>query len=95
MRLVMPMIVRNEDDILQSVLVHHFSQGVDHVLAIDDESSDRSPDILRSFERSGLLTLVPWPPGSWAADEARWRTLLSGTPRSCWTSDGSSTSLHV
>lgn len=71
------LIVRDEDDILETVLIHHLNQGVDHVLAIDDESTDGSPDILRSFERSGLLTLVPRPLGSWATDEARWRTLLA------------------
>lgn len=73
----MTLIVRDEDDILETVLIHHLNQGVDHVLAIDDESTDGSPDILRSFERSGLLTLVPRPLGSWAMDEARWRTLLA------------------
>lgn len=50
------MVVRNEADILPINLEHHFSIGIEHVLAIDNGSSDETPDILEQFAREGRLT---------------------------------------
>jgi glycosyltransferase involved in cell wall biosynthesis len=50
------MVVRNEADILPINLLHHFSAGIDHVFAVDNGSSDETPDILEQFAREGRLT---------------------------------------
>lgn len=55
---VLVTVVRNEDDILESMLAYHLNAGVDHVLATDHRSTDGTAEILRQFERDGVLTSV-------------------------------------
>lgn len=58
MRLVMTLLVRNEEDILRANLDFHFSRGVDFVIATDNRSCDGTPDILREYEKEGRLHLI-------------------------------------
>jgi hypothetical protein len=55
MRLVMTLLVRDEDEILEDNLDYHFNRGVDFVLATDHASRDGTPDILQRYARQGLL----------------------------------------
>ncbi len=79
MRLVLTVIARNEGDILEATLRYHLAQGVDHILAIDDGSTDATPEILERFRTDGLLTVVPRPHKSehFGTDQPVWRTTLS------------------
>ena len=54
----MTMVVRDEDDILEANLRYHLARGVDFVLVTDHGSSDGTPDILREFERDGVLEVT-------------------------------------
>jgi len=58
MRLVMTLLVRNEEDILRANLDFHFSRGVDFVIATDNLSRDGTPDILREYEKEGRLHMI-------------------------------------
>jgi len=58
MRLVMTLLVRNEEDILRENLDFHFSRGVDFVIATDNLSQDSTPDILREYEKEGRLLMI-------------------------------------
>ena len=51
MRIVMTLLVRDEEDVLAANLDFHFAQGVDFVIATDNLSVDRTPQILRDYER--------------------------------------------
>jgi hypothetical protein len=53
--LALTLVVRNEEDILAANLDYHLAQGVDVILALDHGSSDRTPEILRDFERTGQV----------------------------------------
>jgi hypothetical protein len=53
MRVVMTMVVRDEADVLEANLAHHFGQGVDLVLVTDHASEDSTPDILARHTREG------------------------------------------
>src|SRR4051812_6429739 len=55
MRLVMTLLVRDEEEILQDNLDYHYNRGVDFVLATDHASQDATPEILRRYERQGML----------------------------------------
>ncbi|HEY5199181.1 MAG TPA: glycosyltransferase family 2 protein [Solirubrobacteraceae bacterium] len=55
--LAMTLVVRDEEDILEANLRYHLAQGVDFVYAIDHNSTDGTPDILRSFEQMGVLRM--------------------------------------
>lgn len=57
-RLIMTLLVRNEEDIVDWNLRFHFAHGVSFVIATDNNSTDATPDILRSYERQGRLRLI-------------------------------------
>ncbi len=56
--IVLVLLVRDEDDILESMLAYHLAAGVDHVVATDHRSRDGTTDILRSFEQRGVLSYL-------------------------------------
>jgi hypothetical protein len=58
MRVVLTLLVRDEADVLEANLLHHLDLGVAHVVATDHRSTDGTTEILRRFERDGVLTLL-------------------------------------
>jgi hypothetical protein len=54
-KIVMTLLARNEEDILDAHLSFHRAAGVDFVLAIDNGSDDSTPDILDSYARDGFV----------------------------------------
>jgi hypothetical protein len=54
-KIVMTLLARNEEDILDAHLSFHRAAGVDLVLAIDNDSDDSTPDILASHARDGFV----------------------------------------
>lgn len=57
MKLVMTLMVRDEVDIIDAMLRHHFDQGIDHIIATDNASIDGTSEILEAYANEGLLTL--------------------------------------
>jgi Glycosyl transferase family 2 len=53
--LALTLVVRDEEDVLPANLDYHLAQGVDVVLAVDHGSSDRTPEILGEYERTGRV----------------------------------------
>lgn len=60
-KLGMTLLVKNEADIIEINVNHHKNQGVDIIVALDDNSTDRTPVILRNLADKGLLYLVDYP----------------------------------
>ena len=58
MKVVMTLLVRDEEDVLDTQLRYHLEHGIDFVLATDHRSSDGSTEILRRYEREGHLRLL-------------------------------------
>lgn len=54
MKLVMTLLVRDEEEMLEANLEYHLAQGVDFVLVTDHASVDATPEILRRYEASGV-----------------------------------------
>jgi Glycosyl transferase family 2 len=54
-KIVMTLLARNEEDILDAHLSFHRAAGVDLVLAIDNDSDDSTPEILASHARDGFV----------------------------------------
>jgi hypothetical protein len=54
MKVVMTLLVRDEEDILGSNLDFHLQQGVDFFIVTDNLSVDSTPDILHDYERAGV-----------------------------------------
>jgi glycosyltransferase involved in cell wall biosynthesis len=57
-KLVMTLLARNEEDILDAHLAFHLNAGVDLVIAIDNGSDDGTTEILESYARDGHVELT-------------------------------------
>ena len=55
MKLVMTLLVRDEERILRANIDFHLAQGVDFIIATDNLSVDGTRDILREYEAKGVL----------------------------------------
>jgi hypothetical protein len=75
MKLVMTLLVRDEADIVSSNIDFHLDQGVDFIIATDNLSVDGTADILRRYERQGLLRYIQQPDDNYAQD--RWVTHMA------------------
>jgi len=58
MKLVMTLLVRDEEDVLRANLEFHLAQGVDFFIVTDNKSEDSTPDIVREYESSGLAKYI-------------------------------------
>lgn len=75
MKLVMTLLVRNEEDILADNLDYHLNQGVDFIIATDNGSEDGTLGILRRYEKSGYLRLIREPEDDYS--QAKWVTRMA------------------
>jgi hypothetical protein len=58
MKIVMTLLIRDEEDILRENILYHLSQGVDFFIATDNLSEDSSKDILMEFKEQGCLHYI-------------------------------------
>ncbi len=58
MRLVMTLLVRDEEEILKANLDYHLAQGVDFVIVTDHGSTDSTPEMLRRYEERELVRVI-------------------------------------
>lgn len=56
--LIMTLLVKNEEDILEENLKFHKAMGVDGFIVTDNNSTDRTPDIIRKYEALGWVKKV-------------------------------------
>lgn len=61
MELVMTLLVRDEEDTVAANMDYHLAMGVDHIVVTDNLSVDRTPEILKGYERSGVATYIHEP----------------------------------
>jgi hypothetical protein len=57
-KVVMTLLVRDEEEIVDEHLRYHLENGVDFVIATDHRSVDGTTEILRRYEREGYLHLI-------------------------------------
>lgn len=58
MKLVMTLLVRDEEDIIDWNIRYHMSRGVERFIVTDNRSMDETAEILRKYERVGVLTYI-------------------------------------
>jgi glycosyltransferase involved in cell wall biosynthesis len=54
-RLIMTLLVKDEEDILEDNLIFHKYMGVDYFIVTDNNSTDRTPDILQKYRQMGWI----------------------------------------
>jgi hypothetical protein len=57
-KLIMTLLVRDEEDIVRENIEFHLRKGVDFIIATDNGSVDGTRDILEEYERKGVLLLI-------------------------------------
>ena len=75
MRLVMTLLVRNEEDILADQLRLHYALGVDAVIVTDNNSTDATPEILRALAHDHELHIWHEPANTY--EQSAWVTRMA------------------
>ncbi len=57
-KLIMTLLVRDEEDIIEKNLRFHLNHGVDFIIATDNGSVDGTRDILKKYKNKGVLHLI-------------------------------------
>lgn len=71
----MTLLVRDEEDVLDTHLRYHLDQGVDHFVVTDNLSTDSTPEILAEYARAGTATVIHEPEDIYA--QGRWVTRMA------------------
>ncbi len=75
MRVILTLLVRDEEDILAANLDYHFARGVDFAVVTDNRSADATPAILDDYRRRGLVHVIHEPADDYA--QGRWVTRMA------------------
>ncbi len=67
-KLVMTLLVKNEQEILEYNIKFHLSQGVDFIIATDNGSTDATPEILEKYAKQGCLHIINEPSDAFNQD---------------------------
>jgi hypothetical protein len=74
-KLVMTLLVRDEQDIIGEHLDFHLAQGVNQVIVTDNGSEDATLDILREYETRGEVSVIHEPSDDYS--QGRWVTRMA------------------
>jgi len=69
-KLIMTLLVRDEEDIIENNICFHLAHGVDHIIAMDNNSVDATTSILRKYEKKGVLTYLHQPDNTY--EQSKW-----------------------
>jgi hypothetical protein len=58
MKIVMTMLVRDEEDILGTNIDYHLARGVDFLIVMDHLSTDGTAEILETYRRAGVAEVI-------------------------------------
>ncbi len=75
MKIVMTLLVRDEEDILRENIEFHLAHGVDEIVLMDNLSIDGTAEIAREYERAGRLHYFFQPQDDYA--QGRWVTAMA------------------
>ena len=75
-RVVMTLLVRNEEDVIAENILFHYAQGVESFLVMDNLSTDATSAILRRLARFVLIIYIQqasdmYDPAQWVTEMAR------------------------
>ena len=75
MKLVMTLLVRDEEDVLDAHLRYHFAQGVDFMVVTNNRSVDGTGAILQRYEQDGAIHVIDEPEDDYS--QWRWVTRMA------------------
>ena len=74
-RVVMTLLVRNEEDVIAENILFHYAQGVESFLVMDNLSTDATSAILRRLARFVPITYIQQTSDTY--DQAQWVTEMA------------------
>jgi hypothetical protein len=74
-KVVVTVLARDEADVIDAQVAFHLNAGADFVIATDNSSQDGTTDILRRYERAGMLHLIHEP--TEGLRQAEWVTRMA------------------
>lgn len=75
MKIVLTLLVRNEEDIIRENILFHLNMGVDKIIVTDNNSEDGTMDILHDFVNQGVVDLILEPEDNY--DQWKWVTRMA------------------
>ena len=75
MKIVMTLLVRDEQDVLRDNIEFHLAHGVDQIVLMDNRSVDGTAEIAREYERAGHLRYLFQPRDDYS--QGRWVTAMA------------------
>ena len=75
MKLVAPLLVRDEVDVVAATVEHHLAQGVDLVIATDNGSVDGTREVLDAYASAGVVEVIDEPEHTYR--QAEWVTRMA------------------
>lgn len=75
MNVILTLLCRDEEDIVESMIDFHLSRGVDFIIATDNGSRDSTRSILRNYHKGGVLLLIDEPRHT--HDQSAWVTSMA------------------
>ena len=58
MKLIMTLLVRDEEDVLAANIEFHCAQGVDFFIVMDNKSEDATPEIIKTYAAEGIAHYI-------------------------------------
>jgi hypothetical protein len=75
MKIALTLLVRDEFDVIQTMIDYHIKRGIDHFVITDNGSKDSTIEILNDFARSDQIMLLHEPPSDFS--QHRWVTRMA------------------
>ena len=77
MKIVMTLMVRDEADIIDTLIKFHLASGVDFIVATDHDSADGTSEILERYAAGGVLHRLAVSSPVKAKRQAEWVTRMA------------------
>lgn len=74
-KLVMTLLVRDEADIIEKNICFHLNHGVDHIIAMDNCSTDQTTQILKKYAKRRVLTYLKQKDTTY--EQAKWVSAMA------------------
>lgn len=75
MKLIVTLLARNEEDIIGENIKFHLDHGADFIIVTDNLSTDGTADILRDYEKDGVIEVIK--ESSDTHDQSDWVTRMA------------------
>lgn len=85
MKVIMTLLIRDEEDIIRQNINFHLEQGVDFIIVTDNGSQDGTRDVLSEYEKLGVAVIIDEPGRDYS--QSKWVTRMALLARDTYSAD--------